>query len=153
MVPPAELRPARLILLHTLAHVLMRQLALDCGYSSASLRERLYCSADPSSPMAGILIYTATPDSEGSLGGLVEMTRSDKLGPVIERALEGSRLCANDPLCADREGIMHGNSLNGACCHACLLLSETACELGNYHLDRSVLMGTLSEKRLAFLSE
>jgi hypothetical protein len=153
MVPPAVLRPVRLILLHSFAHVLIRQLALDCGYSSASLRERLYCSSDANAPMAGILIYTATPDSEGSLGGLVEMTRADKLGPVIERGLEGSRLCANDPLCADREGIVQGGSLNGACCHACLLLSETACELGNYHLDRSVLMGTLSEKRLAFFPE
>lgn len=150
---PAELKPARLILLHTFAHVLMRQLALDCGYSSASLRERLYYSTDPGQPMAGVLIYTATPDSEGSLGGLVEMSRPDKLGPVMRRALEASRLCANDPLCADRDGVMHGGSLNGACCHACLLVSETACELSNFHLDRNVLMGTLSEKRLAFFLE
>jgi hypothetical protein len=153
MLPPEELKPARLILLHTFAHVLIRQLALECGYSSASLRERLYCSASPGGKMAGILVYTATPDSEGSLGGLVEMAKPDKLGPVIRRALEASMLCANDPLCADREGVMHGSALNGAACHACLLVSETACELGNFHLDRSVLLGTLSGDDIAFFAE
>jgi hypothetical protein len=153
VLPPEELKPARLILLHTLAHVLIRQLALDCGYSSASLRERLYSSTQSPEEMAGILVYTATPDSEGSLGGLVEMAKPDKLGPVFKRALESSRLCANDPLCADREGVMHGSSLNGAACHACLLVSETACELGNSHLDRNVLLGTLSGNDLAFFPE
>jgi hypothetical protein len=152
MIPPEELKPARLVLLHTFSHVLVRQLALDSGYSSASLRERLYCSGSQAR-MAGILIYTATPDSEGSLGGLVELAKPGKLGPLIERALESSRLCANDPLCADREGILQGSDLNGAACHACLLLSETACELGNFHLDRGVLMGTLGGNDLAFFSE
>jgi hypothetical protein len=103
--------------------------------------------------MAGFLIYTATPDSEGSLGGLVEMAKPDKLGPVIRRALDISRLCANDPLCADREGVMHGSSLNGAACHACLFVSETACEFGNSHLDRNVLLGTLSGSDLAFFTQ
>ena len=81
------------------------------------------------------------------------MAKPDKLGPVIRRALESSRLCANDPLCADREGVMRGSALNGAACHACLLVSETACELGNSHLDRNVLLGTLSGSDLAFFTE
>lgn len=145
-------RPARYILLHSLAHLLIRQLALDAGYSSASLRERIYSSTDSTMPMAGILIYTATPDSEGSLGGLVEQGRPENLRPLLEQALDDARLCANDPLCADREPTAAGNQLNGAACHACLLASETACEAGNRHLDRSVLVGTLRESSIAFVA-
>src|SRR5262249_44874944 len=95
--------PARYILLHSLSHMVIRQLALDCGYSSTSLRERIYSSDDPAFPMAGILIYTATSDSDGSLGGLVEMGRPDDLGPLVERALEEALLCAGDPFCASQE--------------------------------------------------
>ena len=146
-----RLRPLRYVLLHTLAHVLIRQFGLDCGYSSASLRERIYCTSG-GEPMAGILIYTATPDSEGSLGGLVEMARPELFGPLVARALEDSQLCANDPLCADREANRKGTQLNGAACHACLLESETSCEAGNNYLDRAVLHGTLRGKKAAFAS-
>ena len=145
-------RPARYLLLHSLAHLLIRQLGLDCGYSSSALRERIYCSQGPDA-MAGILIYTASPDSEGSLGGLVEMSLPDRLGPMLERALEGSKLCANDPLCADREVSGTGTQLNGAACHACLLESETSCESGNNYLDRSVLAGTLRKTETAFVTD
>lgn len=144
-------RPARYLLLHALAHLLIRQLGLDCGYSSSSLRERIYCSQGADA-MAGILIYTASPDSEGSLGGLVEMSLPDRLGPTLKRALEGSKVCSNDPLCADREVRATGTQLNGAACHACLLESETSCESGNNYLDRSVLAGTLRKTETAFVT-
>ena len=147
-----HIRPARYLLLHSLAHLLIRQLGLECGYASSSLRERIYCSKG-SDPMAGILIYTATSDSEGSLGGLVEMSRPERLGPMLKRALEGSRLCANDPLCADRAVSSTGTQLNGAACHACLLESESSCEVGNNYLDRAVLAGTLRSTDTAFVAD
>jgi hypothetical protein len=136
------LRSSRYVLLHSLSHALIRQLALDCGYSSTSLRERIYSSADPAFPQAGILIYTATPDSDGSLGGLVEMGSPDELGPLVDRALRDAELCAGDPYCAGHEP-RELESLNGAACHACLLISETACETGNRYLDRATLVPTL----------
>ena len=146
-----ETRPARYLLLHALAHLLVRQLGLECGYASSSLRERIYCGTGADA-MAGILIYTASPDSEGSLGGLVEMSRSERLGPMLDRALKASKLCANDPLCADRVVSSTGTQLNGAACHACLLESETSCEVGNNFLDRAVLAGTLRSTDTAFVA-
>lgn len=146
---PAE-RTLRYVLLHTLSHLLIRQLALDCGYSSTSLRERIYSSLG-SEGMAGILVYTATPDSDGSLGGLVDMARPEFLGPVLTRALAEAALCANDPLCADRALLPIAPQLNGAACHSCLLLSETACEAGNHYLDRGVLVPTVARRDEALL--
>ena len=143
-------KSARYVLLHSLAHVMIRQFGLDCGYSSSSLRERIYCK-DENDPMAGILIYTASPDSEGSLGGLVEMSHSDTLGPMLRRSFEASMLCANDPLCAGRTLNSTGTQLNGAACHACLLESETSCETGNNYLDRAVLAGTIRSRDMAFV--
>jgi MrfA Zn-binding domain len=144
-------RTPRFVLLHTLSHLVIRQLALECGYSSASLRERIYSTQPGSSPMAGILIYTATPDAEGSLGGLVDQGRPESLGPLIGRAILDAALCANDPLCADRL-IGEGGHINGAACHACLLVSETACECGNHYLDRGALVPTVSETSCAFFA-
>jgi Domain of unknown function (DUF1998) len=142
-------RTPRFVLLHTLGHLLIRQLALDCGYSAASLRERIYSTQPGSLPMAGILVYTATPDAEGSLGGLVEQGRPETFGPLVERALFDTQLCANDPLCADR-ALGESGHLNGSACHACLLVSETACESGNHYLDRGVLVPTVSDAAHAF---
>ncbi|HEX7278335.1 MAG TPA: DUF1998 domain-containing protein [Solirubrobacterales bacterium] len=141
-------QPSRYVLLHSLSHAVIRQLALDCGYSSTSLRERIYSSTDPAFPQAGILVYTATPDSDGSLGGLVEMGKPEELGPLVERALRDAELCAGDPFCAGR-GPMEAERLNGAACHACLLISETACENGNRYLDRATLVPTLRETGMA----
>jgi hypothetical protein len=102
--------------------------------------------------MAGILIYTATPDSDGSLGGLAEQGRPDNLGPLVSRALNDARLCANDPLCADRDADPSGTHLNAAACHACLLVSETACEAGNHYLDRGALVRTVRDAGTAFVT-
>ena len=144
--------PARYLLLHTLAHMVIRQLSLDCGYSSTSLRERIYSSDDENMPMSGFLIYTATSDSDGSLGGLVEMGKPDDFGPLIRRALEDAELCAGDPFCASQEPLSNSAHLNGAACHACLLISETACEAGNRHLNRAAVVPTLRESRTAFIA-
>ena len=92
--------------------------------------------------MAGVLLYTAAPDSEGTLGGLVRLGRPGELERHISRALEDMRLCSSDPLCADHEPEADG-SLHGAACHACLFAPETSCERGNKYLDRSLLVRTV----------
>jgi hypothetical protein len=136
---PIGLRNARFVLVHSLAHLLIRRLELEAGYAGSSLRERIYCDAE----MAGFLVYTATPDSEGTLGGLVELARPDDLGPMLARALDVAKLCANDPFCSSRRPSDRDSHLNGAACHACLLLPETSCELGNHFLDRSLIVPTI----------
>ena len=142
----------RLVLLHSLAHALMRQIVLDCGYSAASVRERLYSRllSEEGGPMAGVLLYTAAPDSEGTLGGLVELGDPLTLGRHLQQALESMRLCASDPLCADHRPDTLGRGIQGACCHACQFAPETSCERGNRYLDRSVLVNTFSAQGTAF---
>ncbi|MCC6649580.1 MAG: DUF1998 domain-containing protein [Candidatus Eisenbacteria bacterium] len=130
----------RFVLLHTLSHALMRQLAVECGYALASVRERIYSrDADEHGPaMAGLLLYTAAPDSEGTLGGLVRLGEPDQLGRLIGAALEEAQLCSSDPLCAEYDAAS-GHDLHGAACHACLLIPETSCERANRYLDRAVI--------------
>ncbi len=142
----------RLVLLHSLAHSLMRQIVLDCGYAAASVRERLYSRrpTDDGGPMAGILLYTAAPDSEGTLGGLVELGDPITLGRHLQQALESMRLCASDPLCSEHRPDTLGRGIQGACCHACQFAPETSCERGNRYLDRSVLVNTFSVRGTAF---
>jgi len=141
----------RYILLHSFSHALMRQLALECGYSAASIRERIYSlePTDQDGPMAGILLYTAASDSEGTLGGMVGLGKPEELARHIDGALEHMQLCASDPLCAEHAGDM-GETLHGAVCHACLFSPETSCERGNKYLDRSVLVQTVYKADLAF---
>ncbi|MEU5402630.1 DUF1998 domain-containing protein [Streptomyces sp. NPDC005963] len=139
----------RYVLLHTLAHVLIRQFALECGYGASGIAERVYARSG-ADPMSGILLYTAAPDSEGTLGGLVSLGRRERLGPVIEQALEEARLCSSDPMCAEHDPRIHSR-LHGAACHACLFAAETSCERGNHYLDRALLVETLAGDRGAFL--
>ena len=131
----------RFVLLHSFAHALMRQIVLDCGYTAASIRERIYCRtpAMPNGPMAGLLLYTAAPDSEGTLGGLVSLGNPKSLGRHVGQALENMGLCSSDPLCAEREPVPDGRGIHAAACHACLFSPETSCECGNRYLDRNVL--------------
>jgi len=142
----------RLVLLHSLSHALMRQIVLDCGYTAASVRERLYYRRpnEVSGPMAGILLYTAAPDSEGTLGGLVELGDPLTLGRHLQQALESVRLCASDPLCAEHRPDTTGRGIHGACCHACQYAPETSCEQGNRYLDRAVLVQTFSSLNACF---
>ncbi len=145
---PANLPPPsmRQMLIHSFAHALMRQLAIECGYNAASLRERVYSKPpqDEDGPQAGVLIYTAAPDSEGTLGGLVHLGEPNTLGYHISQALEGMTLCASDPLCAEHNPNQGTPSLHWAACHACLFSPETSCERGNKYLDRSLLVPTFA---------
>lgn len=122
----------RYIALHTLSHLLIRTIALECGYNATSLSERIY--AGPG--RAGILIYTAVPDAEGTLGGLVSLAERRPLERLVRRALADARRCSSDPLCAERLPQAPADFLHGAACHVCLFVSETTCERGNRFLDR-----------------
>lgn len=138
----------RYVLLHTLAHMLIREFALECGYGASGMSERVYARSG-GEPMAGILLYTAAPDSEGTLGGLVSLGRKDRLGGLLSQAIEAARLCSSDPLCAEHDPRI-GGRLHGAACHACLFAAETSCENGNHHLDRRLLVDTLAGGSGAF---
>lgn len=141
----------RYVLLHSLSHVLIRQVSVECGYAAASLKERIYSSTpDDEDPMAGILIYTAAPDSEGTLGGLVTLGETSNLEQHLDQALEGLEICSSDPLCAETQPEQAFMSLHGAACHNCLFLPETSCERGNRYLDRSVLVPTMERAEFAF---
>ncbi|MEH0416866.1 DUF1998 domain-containing protein [Streptomyces sp. B21-083] len=130
---------ARYIALHTLSHLLIRTIALECGYNSASLAERIY-AGDEQNPRTGILIYTAVPDSEGTLGGLVSLAEEREFDRIVRRALTDARHCSADPLCAERLPQDPADFLHGAACHVCLFVSETTCERGNRFLDRRFLV-------------
>ncbi|WBB46453.1 DUF1998 domain-containing protein [Verrucosispora sp. WMMA2044] len=147
---PEQWPGLRYVLLHTFAHVLIRELALECGYSAAGIGERVYAWPGDT-PSAGILLYTAAPDSEGTLGGLVSLGRTDRLGQLVERALDAARLCSSDPLCAEHDPTVHAR-LSAAACHACLFAAETSCERGNHYLDRALLVDTLTDPGSGFLA-
>jgi hypothetical protein len=138
----------RFVLVHTFAHLLMNRLTFDCGYSSASLRERLFVAED----MAAVLIYTAAGDSEGTMGGLVRMGKPGILEPVIEQALRESAWCSSDPICMEcgDQGGQGPDSCNLAACHSCALVPETACEEFNRFLDRGLVTGTLLDPALGY---
>jgi hypothetical protein len=140
----------RFIMIHTLAHALIKELTFTCGYGSASLRERLYCNLEnPEEPMNGLLIYTASGDSEGTLGGLVAQAQPERFERLVEEALRRSLWCSNDPVCMESPGD-GALSSNLAACHGCILLPETSCEEGNRLLDRGVLVGTIDDPGLGF---
>ena len=120
-------------------HLLLRQVALECGYSAASIRERIYIGA-PAAPAAGILLSTAASDSEGTLGGLVALGNRKFLGPLLDHALTDAQVCSSDPLCAEHLPEAPSDALHVAACHACLFASETSCESGNRWLHRGVLV-------------
>ena len=134
--PMAHWPGARFIALHTLSHLLIRTISLECGYSSASLSERIYSGTDDDPHRGGILIYTAVPDAEGTLGGLVSLAEPEQLMRLTRRALADARHCSSDPLCAERLPQHPADFLHGAACHVCLFVSETTCERGNKFLDR-----------------
>ncbi|MGW0841481.1 DrmB family protein [Streptomyces sp. NPDC002787] len=145
-VVPSPATP-RMVLLHTLAHVLINEWSLDAGYPAASLRERLYAADD----MAGVLIYTATSDSAGSLGGLVAQGEPERLDQAIRSAVHRAEWCSSDPLCVESEASGTGGT-NLAACHACVMLPETSCEQNNILLDRALLVGTPENPSLGFFA-
>lgn len=139
----------RYAMLHTLSHLLIRELALECGYNAASIRERIYADTSDEQAQAGILIYTAAADSDGTLGGLVDLGKPENLGRLLVQALNRSKICSSDPLCSEHDP-EKDRSLHGAACHACSLVAETSCERGNRYLDRSLLVPSLDCADAAF---
>jgi hypothetical protein len=131
----------RYAMTHTLSHLLIRELALACGYNAASIRERIYADNHADEPMAGLLLYTAAADSDGTLGGLVDLGRPENLGPLILTALKRATVCSSDPLCSEHDP-SHDRSLHGSSCHACGFVAETSCERGNRYLDRALVVPT-----------
>ncbi|MGV9554963.1 DrmB family protein [Streptomyces sp. NPDC003522] len=144
---PSPVTP-RMVLLHTLAHILIDEWSLDAGYPAASLRERLYAADD----MAGVLIYTATSDSAGSLGGLVAQGEPEVLDRTVRSAVRRAEWCSSDPLCMET-GVSGVGGANLAACHACVMLPETSCEHNNILLDRALLVGTPEEPDLGFFAD
>ncbi|MFI2200672.1 DrmB family protein [Streptomyces sp. NPDC020192] len=137
----------RMVLLHTLAHVLINEWSLEAGYPAASLRERLYAADD----MAGVLVYTATSDSAGSLGGLVAQGEPGILARTVRSAVRRAEWCSSDPLCMETEASGTGG-INLAACHACVMLPETSCEHNNILLDRALLVGIPDDPDLGFFA-
>ena len=144
---------AKFLLLHTISHLLMKQLSFECGYSIASIKERIYCS-EPSDgcSMSGIFIYTASGDSEGTLGGLVRQGRADVFSTIFRKAIETALACSNDPVCSLSQG-QGRDSLNLSACYSCALVPETSCEEFNVFLDRGVVIGTFENPLIGFYSQ
>jgi Domain of unknown function (DUF1998) len=146
----------RFYLLHSLSHLLLTAISLECGYAASAIHERIYCLApagdDPG--MAGILLSTGTTGSEGTLGGLVEEGR--RLRHHLGEAWELGRLCSNDPICAAHDPAAEASDrrLEGAACHGCLYVAECSCEWWNRHLDRALVVPTIgNDPDLAFFRE
>lgn len=143
---PLEIK-SRHILLHTFSHAMIKELAAHSGYATTSLRERIYCSDN----MYGVLIYTASGDSEGSLGGLIELAEPHKLYPIFIRAIEGMMYCSSDPNCSEGN-FKYKTTANGAACHSCSFISETSCEWGNQLLDRRLLLNINPGETVGFFT-
>ncbi len=152
LAPNEEYPGIRYVMLHTFSHLLIRELALECGYNAASIRERVYARSGGETPMAGVLLYTAAADSDGTLGGLVELGKPENLGRLIEQALERAAVCSSDPLCSEHNPSVD-RSLHSAACHACTFVAETSCERGNRYLDRALLVKTFEAADSAFFAK
>lgn len=127
--------------LHSLSHAFMAELALECGYPLSSLKERIYSSGPAQVDRFGILVYTSTAGGQGTLGGLSNM--AERVGELLARATKRLALCSNDPICAEHTDGSEEYPLQGAACHACLLVPETSCEARNTRLDRGLLTETV----------
>jgi hypothetical protein len=138
------------VMLHSFSHLLITAVALECGYPSSSIRERIYSIPDVG---YGILLYTGTSDAEGTLGGLVQVGR--RIHETVRNALELGVLCSNDPVCAQHDPSSGHESrfLHGAACHGCLLISETSCEQRNDFLDRALVVRTVQDVSAEFFPE
>jgi hypothetical protein len=146
----------RFVFMHTLAHLMIRQLEFECGYPAASLRERIYCSDtdEENGGMSGILIYVAVPDKAGSLGGLARQGHPDNFLKLLIKSFERAFWCSMDPICGESDG-QGPDQLNRAACHGCCLIPETSCIFNNCLLDRLFLCGVLGEPdlKLGLISE
>lgn len=143
----------RYVLLHTISHLLIRQLSVECGYSGASIKERIYSTYPNSNhQMAGILLYTSSSDSDGSLGGLVRNALPDTFERIFRNLLEEASWCSSDPICSESKAQGY-DSLNYAACHACALLPETSCEMRNCLLDRCAVVGSFLDRSKGYFGD
>lgn len=140
-------RDAVYVLMHTFSHLLIKQLAMSSGYSSSAIRERIYFG----DKMAGILLYTGSSDKEGSLGGLVELGTADQMTNLMRDAFQEALVCTNDPECMNT--LPAGKNSNGAACHSCCMISETACENGNRMLDRGLVVPLAGREETSYFRE
>ena len=140
--PDSRFRPPRYWLLHTLAHVLFREMAMSSGYGAASISERIYAwqGNDRHPAAAGVLLLTTSSDSDGTLGGLVQLSEPDRLRRLMDAALRRAARCSSDPVCSHRVPKDPEDFLHGAACHCCTMASETSCERANRFLDRRFLV-------------
>lgn len=144
------------VLLHSISHALMAEIALDCGYPASSLKERVYALSSSRTgsdiDRCGILIYTASAGAQGTLGGLV--ATASRFAHILRGALDRLRICSNDPVCADHEPDDRSGdrATHGAACHGCLLIAETSCEMRNLFLDRSLLIPTMADGDSSFFT-
>lgn len=154
--PRGEFPGARFYLLHSLSHLLLTAISLECGYSASAIRERIYCAPenDPNGAMAALLLSTGTTGSGGTLGGLVEEGR--RVRSHLREAWELGRLCSNDPVCAAHDPASESSDrrTEGAACHGCLYIAESSCERFNRYLDRALVVPTIgNDASLAFFME
>ena len=140
-------RDAVYVLMHTFSHLLIKQMAMSSGYSSSAIRERIYFDDN----MAGILLYTGSSDKEGSLGGLVELGTADQMTNLMRDAFQEALVCTNDPECMNT--LPAGKNSNGAACHSCCMISETACENGNRMLDRGLVVPLAEREETSYFRE
>lgn len=141
------IRNAKYVLMHTFAHLMIKQMSMSSGYSSSAIRERIYFS----DTMSGVLLYTGSSDKEGSLGGLVELGYIDTMMDIMKDAFQEALLCTNDPECMNN--MPAGNNSNGAACHSCCMIAETACENGNRMLDRGLVVPITGRENQSFFKE
>jgi len=140
------------VMMHTFAHLLIKRLCYNCGYGSSSLREKIYFSSVEDQKMNGILIYTSSGDSEGSLGGLVRQGKEEHLAKLVKDSVADAEWCSADPVCSDvgQSSGQGPDSVNGSACHNCCLVPETSCEEFNSILDRATIVGTLENSDLGY---
>ena len=137
--PSSQEVDEQFILLHSISHLLIKEISLASGYNEASISERIYSSKD----MRGLLIYT-TSAGDGSLGGLV---RQIDLIKIINKALNNKKTCSRDPICINEDpkrmrdkGLSLHLRQNGSACFGCMMLPETSCENFNKMMDRKILV-------------
>lgn len=148
---PPDFPGGTYVMLHTLSHMLLQSMSARCGYPAASIRERVY--VDDETERYGILLYTSSPDAEGTLGGLVQQARY--IDEHIRQALATAALCSSDPVCAQHSPAesVEQRWLHGAACHGCTLVAETSCEMWNDYLDRALVVPTLADRDAAFFTD
>lgn len=149
--PDSRFPAPRYWAIHTLSHLLIREAAMSSGYGSASLTERIYAWPGDldRGPAAGLLITTTASDSEGTLGGLVDLSRPERLADLVRNGVRRGQRCSSDPVCSHRAPRGKEDFLHGAACHFCLFVSETSCERANRFLDRRLLLGLMTDADIA----